>query len=93
MRKACCILLAGALLGAGTVAADTLMVDSLGEARATADQRPTRGMTMGSVEARWGAPSSRGSAVGNPPITRWDYPGFAVVFEYDHVVHAVATPR
>ena len=26
----------------------------------------------------------------NPPITRWDYAGFSVYFEYNHVVDAVA---
>ena len=42
------------------------------------------------VEARFGAPAARHEAVGKPPITRWDYKGFTVYFEYDHVVHAVA---
>jgi hypothetical protein len=51
---------------------------------------PTRGMTMAQVEARFGAPSQRYDAVGQPPITRWVYPAFVVYFEYKHVVHAVA---
>lgn len=93
MRIACCTLLVGALLGTGPVAADTLIVDSLGQAQASATERPTRGMSMARVESRWGAPASRAAAVGQPPITRWDYAGFAVFFEYDHVVHAVATTR
>lgn len=93
MRTACSTLLIAALLGSGPVAADTLLVDSLGQAQASAGERPARGMTMARVEARWGAPVARAAAVGQPPITRWDYPGFAVFFEYDHVVHAVAKPR
>jgi hypothetical protein len=48
-------------------------------------------MRMSSVETRFGAPQNRRPAVGEPPITRWDYPGFAVFFEHDRVIHAVAT--
>ena len=57
------------------------------EARA---ELPTRGMTMAQVEARFGAPTQRYDAVGQPPITRWVYPAFVVYFEYQHVVHTVA---
>lgn len=73
--------------------ADTLLVDAATAARESASERPTRGMTMATVERRWGEPVSRSAAVGQPPITRWEYPGFVVVFEYRHVVHAVARPR
>jgi len=48
-------------------------------------------MTMSTVEKRFGAPASRHPTVGQPPITRWDYTGFAVFFEKDRVIHAVAT--
>jgi len=51
---------------------------------------PSRGPSMGEVEARFGAPAERYPAVGQPPITRWVYPSFVVFFEYSHVVHAVA---
>jgi hypothetical protein len=27
--------------------------------------------------------------VGKPPISRWEYPGFIVYFESDHVIHSV----
>jgi hypothetical protein len=27
--------------------------------------------------------------VGEPPITRWDYDKFVVVFEYNRVIHSV----
>lgn len=69
--------------------ADTLVVDAVAEDGASAGERPARGMTMGTVARRWGAPESRSAAVGQPPITRWEYPGFTVFFEYQHVVHAV----
>ena len=28
-------------------------------------------------------------AVGQPPITRWDFADYSVFFEYQHVIHAV----
>ncbi len=54
-------------------------------------ERPENGMKMDAVEARYGAPAARYPAVGQPPITRWDYPGFVVYFENDLVLHAVVT--
>ena len=50
---------------------------------------PQRGINMSKVEAKFGAPSERHAAVGQPPITRWDYPTFSVFFEHDHVIHSV----
>jgi hypothetical protein len=50
---------------------------------------PSRGTSMAQVERQFGAPAERVSPVGQPPITRWVYPGMVVFFEYDHVVHAV----
>jgi len=50
---------------------------------------PARGQSMAAVERQFGPPAERFAAVGQPPITRWVYPGFVVYFEYDHVVHAV----
>lgn len=69
--------------------ADTLIIDGIEQARATSAERPTRGMSMDKVTARWGSPTSKDAAVGQPPITRWVYPDFVVYFEHDHVVHAV----
>jgi hypothetical protein len=55
---------------------------------------PARGMSMEKVEATFGAPTSRVAPVGGanvhqPPITRWEYPGFTVFFENNIVVHSV----
>jgi len=50
---------------------------------------PTRGMTMNQVETKFGAPVTKIPAVGRPPISRWEYPGFVVYFEADHVIHSV----
>ena len=55
--------------------------------------RPTAGMSGKAVVARFGEPISTLPAVGNPPISRWEYPDFYVYFEYNHVVHAVVKHR
>ncbi len=58
---------------------------------ATFDQagKPTRGMTQVSVQANFGSPRSMSAAVGEPPISRWDYANFVVFFEHDRVIHSV----
>jgi len=83
-------LLAGSLL-AGIAGAETLVVNDQLTVREAPGERPARGMRMTAVEAHFGAPQNRHAAVGEPPITRWDYPGFAVFFERDRVIHAVVT--
>jgi hypothetical protein len=75
-------------LGAATPAlAETLSTDT-GNPAAAGD-RPNRGSTMTAVQGRFGEPSQRHATVGNPPITRWDYPQFSVYFEHDRVLHSV----
>ena len=78
------------LAAAPMAGADVLLLDGVEMNARTEASRPSRGMTMARVEAAFGTPTSRRSAIGDPPITRWDYPGFSVYFEYDHVIHAVA---
>ena len=83
---------AAALALSGPAFADELKVPA---ASGGAD-KPTSGMSMESVEAKYGAPSRRMPAVGGastaqPPITRWEYPGFVVYFENSLVVHTVVT--
>lgn len=90
MRRNCCLLVLIALLGSVAAQADVLLIEQLEQAAATRAERPSRGMTMDRVSARWGAPVSKSPAVGQPPITRWEYPDFVVFFEYQHVLHAVA---
>ena len=82
--------IAGSLLSPyPTALADTLLIEGVDAAQPTSAERPKRGSSMASVEARFGPPASRSGAVGQPPITRWDYTGFSVYFEYDHVLHSV----
>jgi len=73
---------------AGVTRADELKMTP---APQPAADRPTRGMSMEKVEAKFGAPAKRVPAVGEPPITRWEYPGFVVYFEHHLVLHSVAT--
>ncbi len=72
-------------------AAETLAVNGQVIVRESSVERPSRGMSMRSVEERFGSPSAKRDAVGVPPITRWDYGAFVVYFEHDRVIHAVAT--
>jgi hypothetical protein len=84
MRKAIHSLIAASLvLSAGLVHAQNAPGQSAAE-------HPARGMTMTRVESTFGAPSNRVPPVGQPPITRWEYPGFVVFFENQHVIHTVA---
>jgi hypothetical protein len=76
---------------AGSVAlAETIVVNDQVAVRESNVARPTRGMTMQAVEAKFGAATQKHGAVGIPPISRWDYGDFAVFFEKDRVIHAVA---
>jgi hypothetical protein len=82
------LLTAGLL--AGVAQAETIVVDGQLTVREAPGDRPTRGMTMTAVEAHFGAPQDRRPAVGEPPITRWDYAGYSVFFERNRVIHTVA---
>jgi hypothetical protein len=77
------------LSAAGSIA-DVLLIDGVETDAQSSSLRPARGMSMERVEATYGAPTDKHAAVGEPPITRWDYPGFVVYFEYQLVIHAVA---
>ncbi|MDY6943660.1 MAG: hypothetical protein SVU69_11705 [Pseudomonadota bacterium] len=50
---------------------------------------PTRGMSMSYVQSNYGIPQKTYAAVGDPPITRWEYDGFMVYFEHHLVIHSV----
>jgi hypothetical protein len=52
---------------------------------------PKNGLSKSEVESRFGTPSKRHDAVGEPPITRWDYETYSVYFEYDLVLFSVLT--
>jgi hypothetical protein len=87
--------LAAVLAGPGMGAASAEELNTPAAAPEASSSRPARGMSMEKVEASFGAPTRRVPAVGGgnaqqPPITRWEYPGFVVYFENNLVVHTVA---
>jgi hypothetical protein len=69
--------------------AETLAIDGQVAIKPAGIETPIRGSTMTAVEQKFGAPANKSSSVGNPPITKWFYPNFVVVFENDKVLHAV----
>src|ERR1700694_1294440 len=69
--------------------AETIAMDNGIAVKESDVATPARGMTMDQVSAKFGAPASKVPAVGKPPISRWEYPGFVVYFEHEHVIHSV----
>jgi hypothetical protein len=81
--------LAGTIGVADSARAETIAVDNGIAVKESEVATPVRGMTMGQVSTKFGAPVSKVPAVGRPPISRWEYPGFVVYFEHEHVIHSV----
>jgi hypothetical protein len=87
------LLVAGVLAASvsGYCAAETIAIDGGIAVKESPVPTPTRGMTMEQVAGKFGNPTAKIPAVGKPPISRWEYSGFTVFFEYNHVIHAVVT--
>src|SRR5580658_10475500 len=81
--------LASALAGIAT--ADMVAVDNGSAVKQSDVATPARGMTMTQVASKFGEPVTKVPAVGKPPIARWEYPGFVVYFEHEHVIHSVVS--
>ncbi len=81
--------LTGLLWVAAPLQAQTIRIPLGQQTGAGAQPLPVHGASQVSVTQRYGKPITRHPAVGRPPISRWDYPGFSVYFEHDHVVHSV----
>jgi cytochrome oxidase Cu insertion factor (SCO1/SenC/PrrC family) len=91
MRKIV-LAVAGVALGLGIATAQAQEGQAAGGSHGPSQANvPTRGLTTVQVEQRYGSPTNRIAAIGQPPIARWVYPSFVVYFEYDLVIHAVAT--
>jgi hypothetical protein len=56
-------------------------------------QLPARGDRSQAVLQRFGLPDEEHPAVGNPPISRWDYRDFSVYFESGVVINSVVHHR
>ena len=75
------------LLPSGSVSADVLLIEEVRQADRM--ELPINGMNQAEVRDRFGAPVDTHAPVGDPPITRWDYDGWSVYFEYDLVLFTV----
>jgi len=80
------------LITAGAVHADTLIIDKMDSTQGERTDRPARGAAMSTVESNFGTPLAKQPAVGDPPISSWEYQDFTVYFEYDRVLHSVDKP-
>ena len=78
------------LLAPGALFADVLILDEVRQVEKM--DLPENGQTMASIESKYGAPESRQPAVGDPPITRWDYKEYSVYFEHEVVLFSVLHP-
>ena len=75
------------LISAGLAQADVLILDEVRQVDRM--ELPRNGQDMAAVENHFGAPEQRHTAVGEPPITRWDYEDYSVYFEHDLVLFTV----
>ena len=76
-----------ALAPLGSATADVLLIEEVRTAEGM--NLPVNGMSQADVRARFGDPEASHAPVGDPPITRWDYSGWSVYFEYDKVLWPV----
>ncbi len=83
-----------ALGGAVPASADTIEVQQAGPTTPVPAgmEIPVRGMHMEQVEKMYGKPDAIDPPVGDPPITRWEYPAYSVYFEYSYVIQSVVKP-
>jgi len=87
-------LLALAILLSALPAAHADVLEMPNDSVSVPVSKPVKGSTMKTVIQQFGSPTTKRAPVGGgsrhqPPITRWDYPGFSVFFENNHVVDAV----
>jgi hypothetical protein len=75
------------LINSGPALADVLLVDSIQSAPQM--QTPRNGLTMSQIRQQFGNPTTELPAVGEPPISRWEYTGYSVFFENDLALHSV----
>lgn len=83
-------------IGAPVAYADRLLIPGAPQDTPGDDEdtpRPTRAMTMDEVLSNFGDPISVSDPVGKPPITRWVYDKFIVVFEHQYVIHSVVKSK
>jgi hypothetical protein len=72
------------------VAADVLLIEEVRQSNRM--QLPVNGQSKADTEAKYGAPVKKHAAVGDPPISRWEYEKYSVYFENDLVLFTVLHP-
>ena len=84
------VFIAFLLLAPVAVLADVLILDEVRQVERM--DLPKNGQNKASIESKFGTPEQRNQAVGDPPISRWDYGHYSVYFEYDVVLFSVLHP-
>lgn len=69
------------------VSADVLIIDEVRQADRM--ELPKNGLDKATVEKKFGTPAQKKPAVGDPPISSWDYDTYSVYFEHDLVLFTV----
>ena len=67
--------------------ADVLIIDEVRQADGM--KLPKNGLDKATVENKFGTPVKKKPAVGDPPISSWDYDTYSVYFEHDLVLSTV----
>ncbi len=78
-----------ALIPAGNVVAEDLVIPVGTQADRSHADFPKLGTSQAYVRSKWGDPQSTQGPVGEPAITQWIYQDFIVYFEGNHVLHTV----
>jgi len=86
------VILSLSLLASVTTHAEVLRIPISQQGQNTV-QLPSHGDQQAQVLQRYGEPDKRHPSVGQPPISRWDYPNFTVYFEHSTVVSSVQKHR
>ena len=73
-----------------TVYADVLLIEEVRQSERM--KLPVNGQDKTTVEAKFGTPAQKQSAVGDPPISSWKYDTYSVYFEHDLVLFTVLHP-
>jgi hypothetical protein len=84
------VFIAFLLLLSAPALADVLIIDEVRQVERM--NLPANGQTKQAIETRYGSPAQKHNAVGDPPISRWDYDRYSVYFEYDLVLFSVLHP-
>lgn len=88
-RKSALLLIGLLLIGSTNLQAERLIIPIGSQAKNALSTLPAQGEKKGYVLKHFGEPEAVVAPTGTPPISRWDYSGYTVYFENDHVIHSV----